>query len=285
MDAFGNREIAVGFWLIAFVVGALCIRDVRSAVPGILRSLVAWKVGGSFLALAGYVALTVWGASKVGLWTNALWLETTYWYFAAAIPFFVNAVTGTRHVFRKTLRDVFAFTFILEFIVNFHSFHLAAELLLVPLITVIAMTALVAEQKDDTRSVARLLEGVLAVAGFWLFAYSLHTFSETWGILDRADAARRFALPFWMTLAVVPFVYVAKLMGVYETAFMRIGFHAKTRRARWRAKGAILGRLHMRAHAVERVAGQALLDICHANSFREAWRVSGHAGRRPSEGS
>jgi hypothetical protein len=96
-------------------------------------------------------------------------------------------------------------------------------------------------------------------------------------------------LPVWLTIGVMPLIYVVGLWSAYEQAFVRIGF-ATDDPASWRrAKRALMGAAKWRAADVGGFAGHWIHDLADAESseaarvvmqrFRASWRSERHAER------
>lgn len=58
---------------------------------------------------------------------------------------------------------------ILEFFMSTFTFNIWIELAIIPVITIITVMNVIAERKEEYKSVHKLLDSVLAIAGFWIF--------------------------------------------------------------------------------------------------------------------
>ena len=57
-----------------------------------------------------------------------------------------------------------------------------------------------------------------------------------WAHLDRQAVLLQFALPVWLTIGVLPFIYVLSLYFVYDGALRGINWATSDWRARWRTR-------------------------------------------------
>ena len=68
---------------------------------------------------------------------------------------------------KKILKENLKFTMILEFFMSTFTFNIWIELAIIPVITIITVMNVIAERKEEYKSVHKLLDSVLAIAGFW----------------------------------------------------------------------------------------------------------------------
>ena len=80
----------------------------------------------------------------------------------------VSSEADETHI-KKILKDNLKFTMILEFFMSTFTFNIWIELAIIPVITIITVMNVIAERKEEYKSVHKLLDSVLAIAGFWIF--------------------------------------------------------------------------------------------------------------------
>jgi ethanolamine transporter EutH len=126
-------------------------------------------------------------------------------------------------------------------------FPLAVELVLFPLLAMIVMMAAVAETKEEFAGARKFLQGLMAMfsASFIIYV-ALHLANASGSHL--ADDLQKLALPVWLAIGALPFIFVLGLLMAYEMSFTRIDFcHWADVRARRRAKLALLLGVNLRA--------------------------------------
>jgi hypothetical protein len=116
---------------------------------------------------------------------------------------------------------------------------------------------------------------LLALIGLALLAFVAHQLYANWGNLDKHVTLLQFALPIWLTIGLLPYIYLLSLYANYELAFMRIGFAAEDRKARRRAKLALVTKLHLRSRDSHDFAAPWFQRIASAPNLRAARRVVG----------
>jgi hypothetical protein len=141
--------------------------------------------------------------------------------------------------------------------------------ILVPL----AMSVAAARQREH-QQVNVLVDSLMTCAGVGLLLYVCVSLIHNWGTLDKGDLAQQLVLPVWLTIGVLPFIYVMGLLAAYELAFLRIGWKSKTRRwVRMRQKAALLTSFHMKATEIGALGGAWQFKLDEATSFSAARRV------------
>ena len=93
------------------------------------------------------------------------------WFLFFGLIYCMNAVSSEAdetHI-KKILKDNLKFTMILEFFMSTFTFNIWIELAIIPVITIITVMNVIAERKEEYKSVHKLLDSVLAIAGFWIF--------------------------------------------------------------------------------------------------------------------
>jgi hypothetical protein len=168
--------------------------------------------------------------------------ETMIWIIGSATALYLSVASmgDKRHYFRDTVSGTFRVTVFIEFFVNLYVFNVFVEFLLVPFVTLLAMLSVVAGQRAKTRPAKALVDFLLTVTGLGLVGYVVSQFISNWQHLDAASGLRTLALPIWLTVAVVPYLYLLALYSSFEGAFLRLDFVSPGRRAKWRWKGALV---------------------------------------------
>jgi len=120
-------------------------------------------------------------------------------------------------VFGKLVRDLFTFTVVFLYITEMHSFSLLVEILIIPIVIVIAGMSADAELKPEHKQLHGWLQNILIAAGSGAFLYSLvKTFSEretisVWGV------ALDFSLPILLSLLFLPFLFLLSRYIAYDS--------------------------------------------------------------------
>jgi hypothetical protein len=147
---------------------------------------------------------------------------------------------------RHQVRRAVGVAVLLEAFVNLYVFPLAVELVLFPLLALIVMMSAVAEAKDEFADVGKFLQVVMALAGTSFIVYVTIHLANTSGS-HLADDLRRLALPVWLTIGALPFIFIYGLIMAFQESFTRIDFcQWADEHARRRAKLALLLGVNLR---------------------------------------
>lgn len=269
-----NRELATLIWLVALLAWALQKPDLRASLIELGRKAAAPAILATLVAGVLYVAIIVWGGWVVGIWTSDLLTVTVVWFIAVAVAllFRLDRVWQQRIFLVGLFLKVVGLTALAEFAVNAFVLPLPAELVLVPVATLLGLVAMVAERSPEHEVARGFAEWMVAVIGFVLVGYVVLKTIVDWGDLALADELRELALPVWLTAAFLPFVYAFALYCAYETAFMRSRFATQLRRSPVRARLALVAALHFRGEDLSQFAGRWATDVATAETFGSAYQ-------------
>jgi hypothetical protein len=111
---------------------------------------------------------------------------------------------------------------------------------------------------------------LMSCVGVCLFGFALvHVFTG-WETISNTNTLLQLALPVWLTVGFLPYVYAVALYADYETAFKRIKRFAETRSARLRAKLVLFSGLHVRARELHVFTGPWQQRLAVAPTFKDA---------------
>jgi hypothetical protein len=169
-NALDNREKALLFWVAALVAGGLATRAGREFVRTML-DILRGRFSLIVLTYILYVAGVVFGLASVGLWTTGLASATAFWLAGPGMVMFFTSNTATTHphYLRSIVRRALWLLLGVEFVVNMYVFPLAVEILLVPVLTVIAVFGFLSPDTEGASEAKRFSEAVLAGFGIVLF--------------------------------------------------------------------------------------------------------------------
>jgi hypothetical protein len=224
--SLNNREISIVAWLTIFLAWAFSKAAVRKAGVDVLRAALAWKIILGVSMMSAYIALIAFGLHTVGLWGTHDLKTTFVWALTAALAmvFNIGSVSDNDRFFQNALRDGFKISVVLEFIVNLYVFNLMVEIVLVPIITIVACMLVIAESKDEYRPIRSFLNTILVAFGLVLLAYSGYRIHTDLHAFARPSTLAEFLLPIMLTSLFLPFVYLLATIVTYENFFVRLTF-------------------------------------------------------------
>lgn len=226
---FSNREIAVGIWLILFIVWGGSYQSVRIGFLEVLKAFFIKPIVIIFSLMLIYVSIVIWLLSMVGLWDFGQMKNTVLWGIsvAAVTMFRINSISEDDHYFKKSILDNLKIIVALEFVINVYSLSLWIELIIVPFFAFLGGMLAIAELNEKHRKVEKLLNGILVGIGFMLLSYAAYKIYNDITSFATFRNLKDFALPPIMSISYLPFVYFIALFMTYEVLFVRLSFFAK----------------------------------------------------------
>ena len=223
-EILNNREIAILVWLLIVSLYIFRSRDVRKSLASVFETVFSGKILIPVLILAVYMGGIAYFLSHLKLWNVTLLKDTLFWFFSAGMVTMYKyvAVKNGDIPIRELLYDNMKVIVVLEFIMNTFTFVLWAELVIVPVITVVVMMNVYIEATKGDRDVAKLLGGTQAVLGLVLMGHVLYRAVHDYQILGTLDTLRSFLLPILLSAAIIPAAYLMAIYSNYESLF--IGF-------------------------------------------------------------
>lgn len=279
-----NREKATVIWFGIALLACLFSRDVRRSLWQVVKVAAQPMILGPLVALAAWTAGLVALAHLFGLWEADERNDTIAWFITVGIVLLFSLGNVKEDgFFRTAVRRAVAGAVFVEAFVNLAAFPLGVELVLVPVLAVLGMVSVVAASKEEYAPAATLVRGMLSIIGLSLILYAIITVA---GDSDVGHTLRTLALPVWLTVGVLPFIYALGLWSEYQTAFARIDLRTDEREHRRRAKRALFRAANLRASEVGGFTGRWIGDVCSAKSDAEAaavmkrWRQTWRLGRQ-----
>lgn len=70
---FSNRELAVGFWIVVFIILALSKKEVRNQIPGLLKSIFSRHLFIWYISMSIYFFIMLLILIKIGFWETSVY--------------------------------------------------------------------------------------------------------------------------------------------------------------------------------------------------------------------
>jgi hypothetical protein len=188
-----------------------------------LKLLINPTIGTILFIMIVYVFGLLLVLCKFDLFDTSQIKDIIFWFITVAIIllFTVNKADDTKF-FKDILIESCKWTIALEFVLNFYTFNLILELLLMPFLIILALAQAIAETDDKYSQVRKLIQNVLSIIGLILIAYT--TFKTFINFKDffTINNLLSFLLPPIMTVLLIPYLYFLALYMKYETLFLQI---------------------------------------------------------------
>ena len=177
-----------------------------------------------FALLFTYSFLIVFFLRELHIWSLSNLKETIYWFIFSGIIIAFRSVVDetTEKPITKIIKELVAFTIILEFIVNTYVFKLLLELFFVPMMAILTAVYTYATIKTEYKLVEKILATLLTIIGIAMFAQALIQIYYDFDKFARLDTLTDFILPPILTISILPAIYLLLLYASYDLLFIRL---------------------------------------------------------------
>jgi hypothetical protein len=221
---FTNREIATIIWGIVVFIVLVSFKSVSKAIYKLLRSVFNTQLILIFLCAVAYISAILYVLDKLSIWEIGLLKSTLFWFFGVAIPLiFSFDASRKKDYFSKIIHKSLKWTLLVEFIVNFYSFRLWIELLLLPCIFFVSLMTI--DLKDPKLvTIQNFFRTLLGLIGILLISISLYRTIKQYRLLFTEENLKELLLAPIMSLLLLPFIYLLAVKSGYQQLFLRYFF-------------------------------------------------------------
>lgn len=224
MGIFNNREIASGIWLLIIFIFMIRKKDIRHSLKRFFKTLFNKKILISFIFMFISTAIIVLFLYHINFWDISLLKDTIIWFLFSGIVTCVNAITSRsdKNKLKKIIYENLKVLILIEFIINYYTFPLIIELIVMPIITVIFLLDVFTDNKEKYSSVKKLMKTLQTVIGFFLIYYFISNLVSSYQGFISYNTLKSFLLPIILSLFFLPFIYLFLLYAKYDMIFIRL---------------------------------------------------------------
>ena len=226
MSILSTREWATLIWGCIFMLYVLCHREIRKSLWDVIVIFFDKKLRILWEIILLYVLTITMVFCYLPIWENIYIKDIIIWFFFSGLIYCMNAVSSEADetYIKKILKDNLKFTMILEFFMSTFTFNIWIELAIIPVITIITVMNVIAERKEEYKNVHKLLDSVLAIAGFWIFYETIKIGINEYKQLNIINTLVSFIIPIAYLILIIPLEYALELYSKYELLFLRMTF-------------------------------------------------------------
>ena len=242
MSILSTREWATLIWGCIFMLYVLCHREIRKSLWNVIVIFFDKKLRILWEIILLYVLTITMVFCYLPIWENIYIKDMIIWFLFSGLIYCMNAVSSEADetYIKKILKDNLKFTMILEFFMSTFTFNIWIELAIIPVITIITVMNVIAERKEEYKSVHKLLDSILAIAGFWIFYETIKIGINEYKQLNIINTLVSFMIPIVYLILIIPLEYILELYSKYEVLFLRMTFkEEKDKRIRLHHRTAI----------------------------------------------
>ncbi|GAB6400995.1 hypothetical protein IMM1_22240 [Pseudocoprococcus immobilis] len=226
MSILSTREWATLIWGCIFMLYVLCHREIRKSLWNVIVIFFDKKLRILWEIILLYVLTITMVFCYLPIWENIYIKDIIIWFLFSGLIYCMNAVSSEADetYIKKILKDNLKFTMILEFFMSTFTFNIWIELAIIPVITIITVMNVIAERKEEYKNVHKLLDSVLAIAGFWIFYETIKIGINEYKQLNIINTLVSFIIPIAYLILIIPLEYALELYSKYELLFLRMTF-------------------------------------------------------------
>ena len=226
MSILSTREWATLIWGCIFMLYVLCHREIRKSLWNVIVIFFDKKLRILWEIILLYVLTITMVFCYLPIWENIYIKDIIIWFLFSGLIYCMNAVSSEADetYIKKMLKDNLKFTMILEFFMSTFTFNIWIELAIIPVITIITVMNVIAERKEEYKSVHKLLDSILAIAGFWIFYETIKIGINEYRQLNIINTLVSFIIPIVYLILIIPLEYALELYSKYELLFLRMTF-------------------------------------------------------------
>ena len=226
MSILSTREWATLIWGCILMLHVLCHREIRKSLWDVIVIFFDKKLRILWEIILLYVLTITMVFCYLPIWENIYIKDIIIWFLFSGLIYCMNAVSSEADetYIKKILKDNLKFTMILEFFMSTFTFNIWIELAIIPVITIITVMNVIAERKEEYESVHKLLDSVLAIAGFWIFYETIKIGINEYKQLNIINTLVSFIIPIAYLILIIPLEYALELYSKYELLFLRMTF-------------------------------------------------------------
>lgn len=242
MSILSTREWATLIWGCIFMLYVLCHSEIRKSLWNVIVIFFDKKLRILWEIILLYVLTITMVFCYLPIWENIYIKDIIIWFLFSGLIYCMNAVSSEADetYIKKILKDNLKFTMILEFFMSTFTFNIWIELAIIPVITIITVMNVIAERKEEYKSVHKLLDSILVIAGFWIFYETIKIGINEYKQLNIINTLVSFMIPIVYLILIISLEYILELYSKYEVLFLRMTFkEEKDKRIRLHHRTAI----------------------------------------------
>lgn len=240
---FNSREIAIGMWAVVALAVILVSKSLRQPLMQFLRTAVPILFCRKFVifytVFISFLLLVLRVLKWMSFWDNALLKDTIFWVLFVELPLFGKAIQEAKdnRFFSNLIADNLKVIALFEFFIEFWTFSLRTELILVPITFGFSFLYALASMEKQHKLAKSFFEVLFTIWGVILIGYAICSTAHSPSIFFNGETLKALTLPVILLILNLPVVYGLALYSGYEQIFIKIKKGAKEK---WKMKLQIL---------------------------------------------
>ena len=225
---FSTRELAAIIWICIFLCIILINKKIRNSFSLLLKAFFDRKIQTIVFLLLIYIFIVVFLFKELSFWDISFLKDTVFWFFTVALVllFDYNKIKGLKS-FKEIIKKTLKWTIIIQFMANYYTFSLKAELILVPVFIIINLLIAYSPTIDRGEKVVGFLSKTLGIIVLMVFLFAFYKIVVNFDTFFTLINLKIFVWIPILTILFLPFLYIQTLYMKYELLFCHINFMTK----------------------------------------------------------
>lgn len=271
-EIFNNREIATAIWICIISIVFLFKSEIRKSVVNLLKIFFYWKIQLFMFSLIIYSLIIISLLYLIKFWTFDFLKDSIIWFCFTGIVLSFDTATKSKYksLFKKIIFDNIKVLIILEFIINTYTFSLIGEIIFLPIITFIAMIEVVSKFNNKYSPVEKLTNYIQIVIGIIILTLSIIKIITDFKNFGNLNTLRSFLLPPFLSISILPFIYLMIIISHYEQLFLRLNFYkTKNKKLINYAKKKIFRNCLLSLRKTNKALNMNIYNLMHINTYED----------------
>lgn len=219
VNSLNTREMAIIIWLIVFLILILFIKNTRKSVIDILKAFRSIKLIIPFIGMTLYISLILYLLFCIGLFNISLIKDTIFWFIIGAFPLFLKAndiEKKYKNFFRNNAFKFMALPTVFSFLINFYTFNIIIELILIPVSILIICLIVVSKTDEKYKPAEKFFSFLITIIFIYLILNVIYNLLINPKGFFNIDTGITYILPTILTITLLPYIYALALYIEYE---------------------------------------------------------------------
>lgn len=271
-EIFNNREIATAIWICIISILFSFKSEIRNSVLNSLKIFFNWKIQLSILSLIIYSSIIVNLLHSIKFWTFDFLKDSIMWFCFTGIVLSFDALTKSKDedLFKKIIFNNIKVIIILEFIINTYTFSLIGEIIFLPIITFIAMIEVFTKFNKKYSPIEKLTSYIQIAIGIIILTLSITKIITDFNNFGNLNTLRSFLLPPFLSISILPFIYLMFIISNYEQLFLKLNFYkTKNKKLINYAKKRIFCNCLLSLKKTNKALNMNIYNLMHINTYED----------------
>jgi len=226
-ETLTTREIASLIWLAIFIFFLVFKKIIPfKKIKDIFVSIFHKKILIVFIIIIIYTVTILFIIYKIQFWNLKFAKDFIVWFVMAGLPLcFSRAMVKKEYnSFRKIIKDNIKLVAVVLLIVNIYTFNIFIELIIIPIVFILAIFQVFSEQDDKYKQVEILSDIILSLIVVAMLLYSIMEIVYNFNCFIFVYLLIDLFMPLLMLILYFPLAYLIGVYSVYDDIYSRINF-------------------------------------------------------------